>query len=47
MVIQMLSSRSLAAVMALMMRRSHACEFTTMPLALFSPTNRQPWVSSG
>ena len=47
MVIQILSSRSRAAVMALMRRLSQIREFTTMPSNLFSPTRMQPCVSSG
>ena len=38
MLIQMLSSLSLAAVMALMRRWSQMREFTTMPFTRFSPT---------
>ena len=47
MLIQMLSSLSLAAVMALMRRWSQMREFTTMPFTRFSPTRMQPCVSSG
>ena len=45
-VIQILSSRSRAASMALMSRCSQMREFTTMPWSLFSPTRMQPCVSS-
>ena len=47
MVIQILSPRSRAAIMALMSRCSQMREFTTIPLNLFSPTRMQPCVSSG
>ncbi len=44
MLIQMLSSLSLAAVMALMRRWSQMREFTTMPFTRFSPTRMQPFL---